>query len=130
MERCKTALGDTCLSAVEVSPDSRNRSILAGRNENRHVLVQTCQCFLWVADADTAGAGAATRAVDDATAADAAGTAALYTTALTVDSKDKRLVCHGSKQCALPPLSTEPSMTLLQTQRLQDLLLSRKGNPW
>ena len=42
-ERCKKALGKM---AVVVSSDNPYKNVLVDRNENRLVVVQTCQCSL------------------------------------------------------------------------------------
>ena len=77
---CQKALGEM---AVVVSSDNPYKNVLVDRNENRLVVVQTCQCSLWVAMkvvpcfADTSAAAdtIADTAVTDTTAAAAAAAA-------------------------------------------------------
>lgn len=49
-ERSKKELGKSVV--VVVNPDNQNRNVLVGRNEKTPMLVQSCQCSLWVAALD------------------------------------------------------------------------------
>ena len=59
------ALGDTCSAVREASLDTLHRSVRAGRNGNKHVMVSPRQSVLMAA----AAASAATAAIDASAAA-------------------------------------------------------------
>ena len=72
-----------------VSPDNPYKNVLVGRNENRHVLVQTCQCSLWVAIA------VVPRAADTAVVAAAADTTAVAAVINTATAADTTAVADS-----------------------------------
>ena len=111
VEQCKKALGEM---AVVVLSDNPYKNALVGRNENRHVLVQPCQCSLWVATAvvpraaDTAVVAAAADTIADNAVTDTAAAAAADTTAVA----DSSLSCVFLGRLLLPRLHGPPDLCL------------------